>query len=724
MVNAEEELEFGGTLPTLTAGVVIGVTEAVLAVSFAALIFSGPLAEHVPEAVGYILLGAAVILVIVGLFGSIRGTLASVQDIPAAILALVAAAIAAEMSPGSPATVLTVIVAVGFSSVLAGGFFLLLGAFGLGGFVRFVPFPVVGGFLAGTGWLLVVGGVEVLAEVPVGLATLPRLLGGDVLLRLAPGLVLAAALLVIGRRSSRPLAIPTVLALAIVAFHAVFAVSGATITEGAEAGWLVGPFPEGALLQTPAIASVGGTDWGVILGQLPSIGTLIVLSVLALLLNASGIELAVRRDGDLDRELRVSGLANLLAGAVGGLPGYHALSLTALAHRMWARTRLVGVIAGGVCVVVLLAGGTLLSLVPTFLLGGVLVFVGLGFLSEWLYDTWGRMPIGDYLVVVVIVVVMAAVGFLEGVGVGIAMAVVLFVVNYSRNDVVKNELSGAILRSRKDRPPAHREVLREAGEHILIMELQGYLFFGTANELLERIRRRVRDPDRGRVEYLLVDLRRVGDLDISSVMSFSKIHQLAEARGFTIVYTGLDERTRRRLEQGPLADAAEVTVLPDLDRGLEWCEEQLLADSGLVDVPTATELLPTVGAGRILDHLERVELAGGEVVIDQGERSNDVYFLESGQLTVELRSDDGQRLRLRTLMPGSVVGEASFYVDAPRTATVLCDRPSVLLRLTPAAMSEMEREDPATALELHRLLGGLLAARLADTLGTVNALLD
>jgi sulfate permease, SulP family len=716
-------------LPTVAAGVVIGVTEALIAVSFAALVFSGELAVHLSAGVGYVLLGAVIVLTLLALLSAIPGTLGSVQDIPAAVLALVAASIAATLPAARPETFLTIVVAIGLTSVLAGVFFLLLGAFRLGALVRFVPFPVVGGFLAGTGWLLVVGGTEIVVGVPVSLASIGALLEPATLLRLGPAVLLAVVLLTVARRSDRPLAIPAILGGAFIVFHVGLGLSGMSIDDAATTGWLLGSFSSGSLLQPFGVMAVAGVDWAVILGQTASVGTLVIFAVLALLLNASGIELTLQRDGDLDRELRAAGVANVAAGLAGGMPGYHALSLTALAHKMWARTRLVGLVAAAVCLGMLLIGGGLLTLFPTMLVGGVLMFVGLAFLAEWLHDSRKRMPFSDYLVVLVIVVAMATIGFLQGVAVGLAMAVVFFVVNYSRDDVVKHELSGAALRSKRDRPPSQRELLRTLGVQVEIMELQGYLFFGTANDLLERVRDRVRDRAHARLRYLILDLRRVRDLDTSAVMSFAKIQQLAEVDGFRVIYTGLRERTRRRLTRGPLGHGSDALALSDLDRGLEWCEDQLLGETSQDGDDEPFELRTVLSAepwdaSRVEEYLERIELGAGEVLIEQGTCSADVYLLETGQLTVELAGEGRDAVRLRTLMPGAVVGEASFYVGTPRTASVIADLDSVVLRLSAHAMAEMERLEPELALHLHRWFAGLLAARLGDTLETVNALLD
>jgi len=111
------------------------------------------------------------------------------------------------------------------------------------------------------------------------------------------------------------------------------------------------------------------------------------------------------------------------------------------------------------------------------------------------------------------------------------------------------------------------------------------------------------------------------------------------------------------------------------------------------------------------------------VLIHQGAPADDLFILESGELTVELEADAGERVRLRTVAPGSVVGEVAVYAEMPRTASVVADEASVVQRLSRDAFARLERDDAELAATLHRWFAKLLALRLADTLRSIDALL-
>jgi sulfate permease, SulP family len=726
------ELDRRRLLGSVSAGLTLGTMEVVIVVSLAALVFAGPLSTHLEAGVGLALLSAIVVMVVVALRSSLPGTIASVQDSTAAVIALVAAGVAAGLPAAAEETFLTVVVAIGVTTVATGLFLLTLGLLRLGNLIRFMPYPVVGGFMAGTGLLLTTGGLGVLSGVEVSLASADDLLEAGVVVRWLPGVVLGVVLLLLTRRFRHFLLVAALLVGAGALVHAVAAVAGAGVADLEAGGWLLGPLPGASVWEPWSVQGLAGADWAAIAAQAPNMGTVVLVATVALLLNTSGIELISDRDMDLNRELRAAGGANLLAGLGGGLVGFQALSLTALARRSGGG-RLVGVVAALVCAAALVFGGSFIGLVPRTVVGGLLVFLGLVFLTEWLYDAWRRLPRTDYAVVVLILAVIAVFGFLAGVAAGLVLTVALFVVDYSRTEGVKHALSGVSYRSNVDRSPAQLEILRERGDELFIVELQGFLFFGTASSLLGRVRSRCFDADRRTLDFLVLDFRRVTGVDSSAVLSFVRAHRLAEGQGFTLALATLPERLRRQLERGGFAprELPGLLEFPDLDRAVQWWEDGLLEREAVAaDGPRSLPALLreslglAVDAERLLPYLAPVELAAGEELMRQGETASDVFLLESGRLTAVHTRAGGDRVRLRTMTAGTVVGEVTMYLGTERSASVVADAPCRLYRISPDGLAAMERDEPELAAAVHRALARLLARRLVDALRTVEALLD
>ncbi len=712
----------GDRLAVLVAGIVVGVIGVMFATSFAALVFTGPLSRHLAPAIAMNLAGQAVLLAGVAWGTSIRGSLGSIGSIPAAIVAVVGASIAAGLAVADPRAFPTVVAAIVVTSGLVGLALYALGRFGAGELIRFVPYPVLGGFMAGTGWLLLLGALAVLTGSSATLSAAADA-GAE---RWLPGLALGALLVVLVRRSGRVVALPAALLAAVAAFYAVALAAGASLDELRDGGWLAGPFPGDGLWQPwRAVAELPDADWSLVAGELPTIATAVVVAPLALLLNATAGEQLADTDGDLDRELRTTGAANLVAGLLGAIPGHHSIAVSALAQAMTRSARPVGLVAAAVCVLALLGGTALIALLPRIVLGGLLAFVALSFFADWLVDGYRRLPLADFAIVVTILLVVATLGFLAGVAIGLAAAVMLFIVNYSRVDPVRHELSRASFQSNVDRPPRDHGLLRAHGELIQIVELQGFVFFGSAMALLDRVRRRL---ERGAPpRFVVVDLADVVGTDSSAGSGFARARSVAESAGAQLVITNASDDVWRNLEAGGLTVAPEHRFA-DLDRGIEWCEERLLAEfagerpaSGPAGPGVAAASHDVLDFDRFAAHLERVEVPAGHVVAEEGDDATDVFVVVSGRLTA-LVDVDGRPLRIRTMSAGTVVGEVSLYLGGARTASVVSETPCTLLRASADALRELERRDPQLAIEFHRWLAARLAERLADALRTAKAL--
>src|SRR5919106_997910 len=204
---------------TVAAGIVIGAVEVVFAVSFAALVFAGYLEFYfLDDGVGLYLGPAAMTLAFMAWRAGRRGVVAGLQGTGAAVMAIVSASVVVH-GAGSPQDIfLSALAAIMVAMVLCGVVVLSLGSRRRGDLIRFVPYPVVGGFLAGTGWLLFEGGIYVASRVSPFFTPLSDLLEASALQRWLPALAFGATLLVSVRVVKRPLVIPAVIGIGVALF--------------------------------------------------------------------------------------------------------------------------------------------------------------------------------------------------------------------------------------------------------------------------------------------------------------------------------------------------------------------------------------------------------------------------------------------------------------------------------------------------------------------------
>jgi SulP family sulfate permease len=722
-------------LPALGTAAVTSFLSIVACVSYPSIIFSGELEPLLPAGIGVFFLSAAILGGIVALTSSYPGSIGYAQSEPAVIIGLISVSMSAILrAEGRPDLILPTLLAVIITgSVACGLFFVFLGTFRLGNLIRFIPFPVMGGFLAGIGWLLGLAALSSMAGVRLKPANAMDFLDTAVVAKWLPGVAAGALLWALQTWRRHTANLPLVLGGTLLLFWIAVGLGDSPVEAWRAGDWLLGPFPEGGLWSPRQTAdALTQAAWHLFPSHLAEFLTLLVLTAVALLLTANSIELATRRDLDLNRELRFIGFGNALAGLAGGHPGYHALSASVLAHRLGTPVRLVGLVTALVCLAAPFVGAKVLGYVPKLVTGALLAYLAIGFLADWLYATWRRMPLAEYGVLLLVFATVVSAGFMEAIGLGTAAGIALFVVRYSKIGVARNVLSGAAYHSNVDRPEAQRVVLLTRGDQIFILKLQGFMFFGTASALVAMVRQRLDDPSRIPLRHLVCDFRLVSGIDATAAASFAKLVQYAEEKDFTLTLTAMPGEVstllrRERIDEGV---AARVRVFSDLDHGLEWAENDLLFREGVRPAPPAEAMDAQIrtmfpdpqDARRFGAYLEPASYPGGERLIHQGTQSDDILFIATGRVAIVLDLQNGQTLRLRSMGAGTVVGEIAFYLGAARSASVVALEPTTAYRLSSARLRDMQRDDPALATTFHHCMARMLASKLIDTNRLVGAL--
>jgi SulP family sulfate permease len=710
--------------PNLLAGGTVGILIVIISVSFGAVIFSAELSEALPLGVGLLLFSSVIISAIVARFSSYPAIVAIPQDTTVPVLALVARHIMEEMPQdlSFEQKLYTVLATILLNSLIMGSIFFALGRFKLGGLIRFIPYPVVGGFLAGMGVLLIQGALHSLGGIDAHHLKLYMLLKPYVLLQWVPALIFALVMFFALKRVRHVWVVPGVIGGAIALFYMGLAITGTPMAEANAHGLLLGTIPAGNLFQLKTWPALTHADWKVLFHQIPDLSALWLIDTIALLFSASGIELIAAHDLNLNHELKVAGAASLVSGIGGGVGGFPILGETTMAHHLGGNSRLVGWTITAMCLAMLLGGGGILSFLPKMIVVGVPFLLGLELLDEWLYRAWFRFSRWDFAIIVLIVLVIATVGYIQGVAVGLIAATILFVINYSRLNVSKRISSGAYHYSNVLHTSEEMDVLQREGDQTLILELQGLIFFGTANKLLNQIRDRIHDDTQKPLRSVVLDFRLVSGLDSSAVISFAKLKQIAKQKRINLVFTTLSSEAQQRLQQGGCLDDTDdvCQVFPDLDRGLEWCERQLLATSDLAEQQgrslaehLKTEFSDPEQVEQLMTYLNVRELSAGEYLFEQGDPFDGLYFVESGQVTVVQDLGNGQTKRLRTYTMGTTIGEMGLYRKTRRMASVIADKPSRMYFLSTEAFEQIETSAPLLASNIHRFIVNLLAERLS-----------
>ncbi len=713
-------------------------------ISYAALIFSGPALEpFVPAGLHVALIAAAVVALVVALASSVPFAIGGPDSNATAILAIMATTLTGTLTAAglSPAHVAAAVLSMlTISAVGTGLIVLMLGTLRWGRVVRLLPYPVSGGFLAGSGFLVLAGAFKVFTGHSLTWNGL-GLLSGVPPLAWVTTVPVAAALLILPRLIRHFLLVPGIIVAGVALFYAGLALSGADIEIARAQGLLIRPL-EGASF-SPSWTVPPAEAWSALLGEWRSFLAMVVVVVVTILLNAAGLELATRREVELDRELSASGLANLASGLAGGMVGYLSVSRSLLNVQAGAASRVAGVWTALVCAGVAFVFTPVVFYVPRPVLGGLLLYLGLALLREWLWDAFFKLPLREYALIAGILVLIAARDIITGVAVGLLVASLYFAYSYSRAAYIRHNLSSSTHRSNKERSLEEMAALQALGTGARALCLQGYLFFALAASLVETCRDLIL---REGVRYLLLDFRMVQGLDASAALAFTKLHQLCARHGVALLLSGLRPEMHALLSQMRFLPHPEIHVVADLDRGLEWIEESLLrparagentasATDGASARAIATALpevaLPQIlGAhftGEALEVLlglcETVELPPDAALMRRGDPGDALYFVERGEISVFVTLGDDERKRVRTLGAGTVVGEMALYSGQPRSADVVAETSCRVRRLSAERFARLQREHPSVAIQFHSFVVKLLAQRLAAANDEIRALL-
>jgi SulP family sulfate permease len=715
---------------SLSAGLTVGILTILTQASFATLLYKGPLEPSMGLGFLLTLTGAVVIGLVLTLTGSFPGTVGRPHELPIVILALLSTRLVGQLPTTHPQAdpFATVLVMIAGTTFLFGLLSLLMGMGRAGNLFRFLPYPVLGGFVAGSGMLLAKGGFSVMLSSGGGGFDLPLLLQASSLHLWLPGATFGLAMFLATRIWRSWLTIPAFLVIGLMVFHGALALSGTELAQAREAGLL----PARELALSPRELAAGWPDlhrigWGSLARMIPDMLSVAFIASLGTLMNASAIEATIGKELDFNRDLKAVGLANLLAACVGSPAGFHSLSATALPHHMGVRGRSTGLISSLLCLAALVGGQGLVNQIPYAITGGLLLFLGLSLLGNWLVDQRVFLSGMEYSILLAILLVMLAAGWMAAIIFGLILAVALFTFDYSRISAIRLMLTGRTRRSNVDRDDAKTKVLERYGDSILILCLQGHLFFGTAHGLLRTIGRHLESRDHTNPHWVLIDMKRGSGIDASAINTFSRIKQLCDSYSVELILTAPSQQILHSLKKAKVIEGGieGIDWFQDLDHGLEYCENELLTfhahtlpqeHHGIDSLLEAFTPAEEAARERLIGYLRYQEWPPGSIIIEQGSPPVGLHFILSGRVSVERRNrPEDPPIRLRTMDPGTCVGEISFYLRRETSASVIAQTVVCSLSLAIADLAELEDQDPSAAILLHKIVARRLGERLIFT---------
>ena len=585
--------------------------------------------------------------------------------------------------------------------VLAGVLQFLIGLSGGGQLIKYIPSPVISGFMTGSALLMITSQTTAMTGAGAGADWSDW--------RWLPAL---AALITIAGVRLTPLLFPRVpgpiagLVLGTLVFHGLVAVHGGV----APSPWLIGKL---AGLQSNTfglpLAALRDLPWFV---MLPSAAALAVLTALNTLLTAVVADAATGTRHNARRTLMGQGMGTIASALAGGIAGSGTTAATLVAVKSGG-ARWVSTVVAVLFLTLIIFAGEAGRVLPIGALAGVIIAVAIDVADRDIL-VWARQrrTRQDAMIAVLVTGITVFYHLVAAVGGGVAIAILLFIRDQIATPIVSRRSSARQARSIKARPEAERTLIEQHGERIVIFELRGNLFFGTTDRLIDELGPTLNGPN-----WVILHLRKVTHIDLTAVKLLQQVANRLHKQGGLLLFcelhaesgVGEDFEQALRLISDKVSNAP-VRTFNGRDEALEFAENALLEILDFtrtrIDeaVPLASNAivryLNTIQIDVLAQHLQARHLAQGANLFIEGDSGDELYLVMCGQVDIQLRTTAHHYKRLAVHGAGSFFGELALLKQGPRAAHAVAAAPTDLLVLSYTAFDAIKRHEAALAIAL------------------------
>ena len=714
------------------AGITIALLSLTYALSYGALLFSSPeLSPYISYTIGASLITTIVTVLVVSLLSGIRFSIAGPDSNTVAVLAsfiVVLSQSAGQTGLQGKELALFSLSGLCLATLLTALTMFLMGRFRLGNIVRFVPVSVAGGFLAAAGCLMMNGAFYL----ATGL-TLPNLLTSDYselqTLKLVGLFGLALFFWALTRYSASQMALPFGIFFSIFVIHGILSYQGISVAEAQDLGLLLNGGGQAEVFFPPLDGVFTAELAAVFIGFLPELIVTVTVTALSILLIIAGIEIDKNIDSDLNHELKIHGYAIGLSGVLGGFIGLVSLSRSLLNAGKQSRFPVAAVITCLLCGVVLIVGGSIISLLPKIALAAMILFLGAQIAYRWLGESYSMLDRNEYILVLLISSTTLYAGFIFGLVLGVVCGCILFAARASFVSVVRQEMSGEGYRSRIVRSADEEVYLGNLNQSIRIYELQGFLFFGTAHNFYTKIKNDLQDKS-SPIRHVILSFKHVSGVDASAEQILQKIFLAADKQNASISTIELptQEQTTvaRLLRRSPtlIADQNYAAIYD----AMEAIEENLLRERDFEGSRVSLQgwldsrLGDTEMAEKLFRSLERVDYKSGDIICSQGEEANEIFFLDIGRVDVVSYDIPSQPFRIYSFMRHTMLGEMGFVRKEARSAQLVARGSTTVYSLSRETYDKLEAANDPVIDTLLQLISITLSDRIISANRTIAEL--
>ncbi|PHM17305.1 MAG: cyclic nucleotide-binding protein [Sulfuricurvum sp. PD_MW2] len=617
-------------------------------------------------------------------------------------------------------------------ALLAGVFQVLFGVIGLGRLIKYMPFPVVSGYLSGVGLYIIAAQSPIFLGLPQGTHFWDafELVSGWKWESIVVGAITIITMIYANKIMRSIPAVITALIVGMIAYGALGLVDPLLFHAN-------NPFVIGELGGTGGINFIDsfiGRFKTIIYLNIDDITLLLFPALtLAALLSIDTLKTCVILDSmthsfhNSNRELIAQGSGNVVSALIGGMPGSGTMGATMVNISSGAKTRLSGLIEGIMAVVAFVVLAGFIAWIPVASLAGILIVIGFRMIDKHSVKLLrSRQTMLDFFIIVSVAITALSVSLIAAAGVGLVLAVVLYIIQQIGASVVYRYQDGTEARSKIVRGKEEEMLLCDKGEIFSVYELHGSLFFGTANQLYTMLQ-----EDLQHKKYIIMDMKRVQNVDLTAAHILLQIKDILHERDGYLLLCRLPHKlpTGDDMESyfnhvGLLKHLSPIKVFDDLDDAIEWAENKIIKE-GMV-VTNSEEILDLsefdLFEGRKEQTIEElrtlVEVKSykkGETIYSEGEGNGEIFLIRRGSVRVMLPYAGRKSVHLNTIGRNNFFGEFSFLEGAPHYTDTVAASDTELYSISRDAFEQFSLHHKKTALHFMQSLAAVLAERLRLT---------
>ncbi|WP_333874835.1 SLC26A/SulP transporter family protein [Methylobacter sp.] len=688
------------------------------AIAFGVLVFSAIAPQMAGEGALVGMIGAACM----GLAAPLFGRTPALISAPCAPAAAVLSGLAIELiSTGTEINRIPALLAL--TALLAALLQILYGLLKGGRLIKYIPFPVVSGYLSGVGLIIAVGQFPNLLGLPKGVGLWQGLMSPHFWQwpGIAVGLVTIIAMLTAPRLTQKVPAAIVGLFAGILSYFLLSLFMPALLSVETNS-LIIGPirantdFPAMVKSRLQSVLEISLADLHIVAYSALALSALLSIDTLK---TCVVLDALTKKRHDSNQELFGQGIANLLSFVMGGMSGSGTMGASLVNVTSGGRKTQSGLIEGSLVVLAILALAPLIAWVPIAALAGILLVVATR-MFDWhaFHLLRHKETLFDFAVIAAVVVVAETVGLIAASATGIGLAIFLFIRDQIRASVLRRRATLKETSSKTHRLEEERSLIAEHGDEAAIYELQGNLFFGTTDHLFSQL-----EPDLAICRWLLFDMRRVECLDYTAAHLFTLMQDRLRARGGELIFSGMPSRLPsgqdllQYMTQVGLVNnnGNGIRIFDTRDEALEWMEDKILQAAGWTEEFTEQvldladiELLrksddATLAALRPCLHERTVQ--AGERIFVFGDSGDELFLIRRGIVQIFLPLSGGKHHHLATFNQGDYFGEMAFLDHRQRSAEAIAK--------TECELYELSRHEFDIQVHNNAVLGTRIFARIA-----------